>query len=147
MLPVCSVSNIEKPLTSFHVIVWCPQHAFALINFDQDWWLNTLRPRQDGRHFRRHFQMHFFLMKMYKFLLRFHWNLFPRVQLMIFQHWFSEWLVAGQATSHYLKPWWLDHWRIYGSLYLNQLNNIPGMGNRLNIFILNTKVIHGLLKQ
>ena len=27
-------------------------------------------------------------MKMYKFCLRFHWNLFPRVQLTIFHHWF-----------------------------------------------------------
>ena len=27
-------------------------------------------------------------MKMYEFQLRFHWNLFPRVQLAIFQHWF-----------------------------------------------------------
>ena len=27
-------------------------------------------------------------MKMYKFRLKFHWSLFPRVQLTIFQHWF-----------------------------------------------------------
>ena len=27
-------------------------------------------------------------MKMYKFRLRFHWSLFPMVQLTIFQHWF-----------------------------------------------------------
>ena len=27
-------------------------------------------------------------MKMYQFRLRFHWSLFPRVQLTIFQHWF-----------------------------------------------------------
>ena len=27
-------------------------------------------------------------MKMYEFRLRFHWSLFPRVQLTIFQHWF-----------------------------------------------------------
>ena len=27
-------------------------------------------------------------MKMFKFRLRFHWSLFPRVQLTIFQHWF-----------------------------------------------------------
>ena len=27
-------------------------------------------------------------MKLYKFRLRFHWSLFPRVQLTIFQHWF-----------------------------------------------------------
>ena len=44
-------------------------------------------------------------MKMYKFRLRFHWSLFPRVQLTIFQHWFRWWLGAGQATSHYLNQW------------------------------------------
>ena len=27
-------------------------------------------------------------MKMFEFQLKFHWNLFPRVQLTIFQHWF-----------------------------------------------------------
>ena len=30
----------------------------------------------------------FSLIKMYEFRLRFHWNLFPRIQLIIFQHWF-----------------------------------------------------------
>ena len=30
----------------------------------------------------------FSCMKIYKFQLRFHWRLFPRVQLTIFQHWF-----------------------------------------------------------
>ena len=30
----------------------------------------------------------FFWMKMHEFRLRFHWNLFPRVQLTKFQHWF-----------------------------------------------------------
>ena len=28
-----------------------------------------------------------------------------------------------QATSHYLNQWWLDYWRIYGSLDLNELND------------------------
>ena len=60
-------------------------------------------------------------MKMYWFRLKFHWTLFPRVQLTIFQHWFRWWLDAGQATSHYLKQWWLVYWRIYASLGLNKL--------------------------
>ena len=40
---------------------------------------------------------------MFKFRLRIHWNLFPRVQLTILQHWFRLWLGAGKATSHYLN--------------------------------------------
>ena len=45
-------------------------------------------------------------MKMFNFRLRFHWIVFPRVQLTIFQHWFRWWLGAVQATSHYLNQWW-----------------------------------------
>ena len=60
-------------------------------------------------------------MKIYIF--RFHWRLFPRVQLTIFQHWFRQWLGAGGATSHYLNQWCFRYfWRIYfASLGLNDL--------------------------
>ena len=61
-------------------------------------------------------------MKILEFRLKFHWSLFLRVQLTIFQHWFREWLGAGQAASHYLNQWWLVYWRIYASLGLNELN-------------------------
>ena len=60
-------------------------------------------------------------MKMFEFLLKFHWSLFPRVQLTIFQHWFRWWIGAVQATSHYLHQWWLVYRRIYASLGLNEL--------------------------
>ena len=42
-------------------------------------------------------------MKMIKFRFKFHWNLFPWVQLTMNQHWFRYWLGAEQATSHYLN--------------------------------------------
>ena len=38
--------------------------------------------------FQTTFSNAFSWMKMFKFLLRFHWSLFPRVQLTIFHHWF-----------------------------------------------------------
>ena len=60
-------------------------------------------------------------MKMDEFRLRFHWSVFPRVSLTIFQHWFWQWLGADQATSHYLNQYWLDHWRIFASFGLNEL--------------------------
>ena len=60
--------------------------------------------------------------KTHEFLLRFHWSLFLRVQLTIFEHWFRQWLGAGQATSHYLNQWWLDYQHIYALLGLNELN-------------------------
>ena len=60
-------------------------------------------------------------MKMLEFRLKFHWSLFLRVQLTIFQHWFRKWLGADQATSHYLTQWWLAYRCIYASLGLNEL--------------------------
>ena len=64
--------------------------------------------------------------KMYEFRLKFHWSLFLRVQLTIFQHWFRYWLGAGQATSHFLNQWWLIYRRIYASLGLNELTTLVG---------------------
>ena len=60
-------------------------------------------------------------MKMFEFRLQFHWSLFLMVQLTIFQHWFTSWLGAVQATSHYMNQWWLVYRRIYASLGLNEL--------------------------
>ena len=48
-------------------------------------YVNTLRPRQNGRHFADDI---FKWMKMFEFQLKFHWSLFLRVRLTIFQHWF-----------------------------------------------------------
>ena len=58
-------------------------------------------------------------MKMYEFWLRFHWSLFLRVQLTVFQHWFRLWLGTGQGTSYYRNQWWLIYWCIFVSLDLN----------------------------
>ena len=63
-------------------------------------------------------------MKIYEFCLKFHWSLFRRFQLTIFQHWFRYWLGAVQATSHYLNQWWLIYWRIYASLGFNELKDL-----------------------
>ena len=60
-------------------------------------------------------------MKMHEFHLRFHWSLFLRLELTIFQHWFKKWLGADKVTSHYLNQWWLDYRRIYASIGLNEL--------------------------
>ena len=67
------------------------------------------------------FSSAFSWMKMFEFRLKFHWNMFLRVQLTIFQHWLRLWLGAGQATSHYLNQWWSVYRRIYASLGLNEL--------------------------
>ena len=71
--------------------------------------------------FQTTFSNEFSWMKMYKFRSRFHWSLFRRIQLTLFQHWFRQWLGAVQATSHHLNQWWLAYRRIYASLGLNEL--------------------------
>ena len=70
------------------------------------------------------FSSAFSWMKMFQFRIKFHWRLFLRVLLTIFQHWFRWWLGAVQATSHYLNQWWLVYWRIYALLCLNELRYI-----------------------
>ena len=40
------------------------------------------------------------------FGFNFHWNLFPRVESTIKQHWFSKWLSAEQVISNYLIQFW-----------------------------------------
>ena len=67
----------------------------------------------------------FLWMKSFVFWLKFHWRLFLRVQLTIYQHWFRKWLDTDQATSHYLSQWWWIYWRIYASLGLNELTHWP----------------------
>ena len=65
--------------------------------------------------FQTTFSNAFSSMKMYTFRLRFHWSLFPRVQLTIFQHWFrlSESMMVSLLTHITLntlksanKLWW-----------------------------------------
>ena len=76
------------------------------------------------------FSIGFSWMKMTIFRFKFHWNLFPGVQLIINQNWFRQWLGTEQATSHYLKQW-ADpvHWRIYAALGGDELNQ-PAPPNR-----------------
>ena len=67
--------------------------------------LNTLRPTHMAA-ISQTFSSAFSWMKMFELRLKFHWSLFLRVQLTIFQHRFRWWLGAVQATSHYLNQWW-----------------------------------------
>ena len=62
--------------------------------------------------------------KMSEFWLKFHWSVFRRVQLTLFQHWFRQCLGTVQATSHYLNQWWLVYWRIYAALGLNSVDTV-----------------------
>ena len=71
--------------------------------------------------FQTTFSNAFSWIKIDEFQSRFHWGVFLRVQLTIFQHWLRQWLGADQATGHCLNQWRLVYWRIYASLCLNEL--------------------------
>ena len=83
--------------------------------------VNTLRPRQNGRHFADDIFKCIFLNENVWIGLIFNWSLFLWFELTIFQHWYRWWLGAEQATTHYLNQWWLFYWCIYASLGLNKL--------------------------
>ena len=82
--------------------------------------VNTLRPRQNGRHIPDDILKCFSWMKIYKLWLSFHWSMFRVVHLIIFHHWFKYWLGAEEATNNYMKYWWLIFWR-------NGLNELTHM--------------------
>ena len=87
------VNYVEEPYPSHD-----PKLAFQISGFQV---LTPVETRGSGACFLTHwgrdkmaaivqttFSNAFSWMKMYKFQLRFHWSLFPRVQLTIFHHWF-----------------------------------------------------------
>ena len=90
----CLVETSEPNLTLINT-----NHFFQELHFEyyddlQDilrfiqasiYWL--LRPRQNGRHSADDIFKWFFLMKLFVFRLKYHLNLFPRVQLTIRHHW------------------------------------------------------------
>ena len=80
--------------------------------------INTLKPTQNGPNFPDNIFNGFFLYEN-ELWLQFHWSLFQRVQLTIFQHWFRFWLFL----SHFLNQWCLVYWRIYMSLGLSEWNH------------------------
>ena len=86
-------------------------------------WVNTLRPRQNGRHFADDIFKRFFLNENVWIPIKISLKFVPKdpidnipalVQIM-------AWRRPG--ASHYLKQWWLDYWRIYTSLGLNELKS------------------------
>ena len=79
----------------------CMQAGASLLGFlmhvvleeerDEGWYsmsINTLGPRQMDAISQTTFSNGFSWMKVFEFRLKFHWSLFPRVQLTKFQHWF-----------------------------------------------------------
>ena len=75
--------------------------------------------------------------KMHEFLC----SMLLSFELTIFQYWFRQWLGADQATSNYLQQCWLDYWRRYASIGLNEIFNYP-KPNMLAITYRDSRYIH-----
>ena len=129
-LPGNAILNRRSVLWLVHAMAWCllsirpvPESMITYHPCDsEEHVFNTLRPRQMDAISQTTFWNAFSWMKMFEFRLKFHWGVFLRFQLTLFQHWYRYWLGAVHATSHYLNQWWLVYWRIYASLGLNELN-------------------------
>ena len=87
---VCALSDdvwLNKPLWTW---TWTWRDAI-IVNHQKllfhSTLLNTLRPRQMDAISQMTFSNAFSWMKMFELRWKFHWNLFARVQLTIFQHW------------------------------------------------------------
>ena len=73
--------------------------------------LNTLRPRQNCHHFADDIFKCMFLDDREWISLKISLKLFPKI-------WINNIPALVEATSHYLKQWWLVSWSIHAPLYL-----------------------------
>ena len=118
--PQCSIQNRNAHISVLNGALWDMEQVHSGTSIFQTTFWNG-----------------FSSMEMYEFRLRFHWSLFPWVQLIIFQHWFRKWVSAGQATRHYRKQWWP-----------NSLTQIcftqPQWDNSISLYIHNVIIISWL---
>ena len=92
-LPCCQCTDMLTCFLQAKSICWgmplVKMNHLAVFDCSLEWIsVNTLRPRQMDAISQTTFSNAFSWMKMLKFWLKFHWSLFPRVQLTIFQQWF-----------------------------------------------------------
>ena len=92
---------------------WPHFGIFSTISF------NTLRLRQNGRHFPDDIFKSIFLNENVSISIKISLKFVPKGQINNIPAMVQ--IVADQATSHYLNQWWLVYWRIYASLGLNEL--------------------------
>ena len=84
---------------------------------------NTLRQRQNGRHFADDIFKGIFLNENEWISINISLKYVPRGPINNIPTLVQVMVGADQATSQYLNQWWLDYRRIYESLGLNQLRS------------------------
>ena len=105
---------------------------------------NTLRPRQNGRHFADDIFKCIFLNENVWIPIKISLKFVPKGQINNIPTLVQEWLGADQATSHYLNQWWFIYWRIYASLGLNELRKETKIPIGITIQIISkSESVHG----
>ena len=103
---------------------WCNLLAKCLESFHGTSNLfNTLRPRQNGRHFPDDIVTCIILNENVCISLTISLKFVPKVRINNIPALVQKMAWRPQATSHYLNQWWLIQWRIYASLGLNELTH------------------------
>ena len=103
----------------------CVMYVCSLVTF------NTLRPRQNGRHFTDDIFKCIFVNENVWIAIEISLKFVPKGPINNIPALVQIWLGAVQATSHYLNQWWLVYRRIYASLGLNELRHFAWLGNYL----------------
>ena len=81
--------------------------------------VNTLRPRQNGRHFADATFKRIFLNENIRILIKISPKFIPKVPINNIPAFVQ--IMAWHRPGHYLNQWWFLYWRIYASLCLNEL--------------------------
>ena len=68
--------------------------------------INTLRLRQNGRHFANDLFKRIFVNEKVRIFVQISLKFILECPINNNQHWFRWWLGAKKATSHYLNQWW-----------------------------------------
>ena len=114
-----NVTGLNDKLTLVQVMAWClmtPHHYLT------QYWVNTLRPRQNGRHFADDIFKCIFLNENTSISINISLKFVPqgRINNIPALVPIMAWRQSGDKP--YLNQWWRVYWRIYTSPGLNELS-------------------------
>ena len=103
------------------ILIWSNVHFLIVVYKHKG--VNTLKPRQNGRHFADDMFKCIFLNENVWIPIEISLKFVPKCSINNNPALFQIMVWRRQATSRYLNQWWLVHWRIYASLGLNELTD------------------------
>ena len=104
------VPRVSEKKSDAYIFRNIAMHAFVKIiatSCNVFFMINTLKPRQIGRHFADDIFKGIFLNENVWIPTKMPLKIVPKGPINNLQHWFRQGLGAVQATSQYLNQWWL----------------------------------------